>query len=170
MSRLLNDLQTLSTAEAGVLVLHREPVSPRALMDAAVQSFAAQAEDAGVMLEVRGEGEFQTIDVDPLRIGEVLGNLVANALRHTPAGGVVFLAAYQGDDGVEFQVKDTGSGIDPERLPHVFDRFSKTPDSSGAGLGLAIAKSLVEAHGGSIRADSGSAGTEIWFTLPTSDR
>ena len=87
MSRLLNDLQTLSTAEAGALVLHREPVSPRALMDAAVQSFAAQAEDAGVKLEVRGESEFRTIDVDPLRIGEVLGNLVANALRHTPAGG-----------------------------------------------------------------------------------
>jgi signal transduction histidine kinase len=170
MSRLLNDLQTLSTAEAGALVLHREPVSPRALMDAVVQSFAAQAEDAGVELEVRRESEFQTIDVDPLRIGEVLGNLVANALRHTPAGGVVFLAAYQGDDGVEFQVKDTGSGIDPERLPHVFDRFSKTPDSSGAGLGLAIAKSLVEAHGGTIRADSDPSGTAISFVLPAGAR
>ena len=166
MSRLLNDLQTLSTAEAGALVLHREPVAPRALLDAAAQSFAAQAEDGGVRLRVEADEELPNLDGDALRIGEVLGNLVANALRHTPAGGEVALAARRGDDGVVFRVRDTGSGIDPERLPHVFDRFSKTPDSKGAGLGLAIAKSLVEAHGGTIRADSGASGTTIAFTLP----
>jgi len=170
MSRLLNDLQTLSTAEAGALVLHREPVAPRALLDAAAQSFAAQAEDAGVRLVIRAEDGFRTIDVDPLRIGEVLGNLVANALRHTPSGGEVILAASQRDDGVEFEVRDTGSGIDPERLPHVFDRFTKTPESSGAGLGLAIARSLVEAHGGTIRADSDPSGTAISFVLPADGR
>ena len=170
MSRLLNDLQTLSTAEAGALVLHREPVPPRALLDAAAQSFAAQAEDAGVRLVIRAEDEVRTIDVDPLRVGEVLGNLVANALRHTPPGGEVILAASQRDDGVEFEVRDTGSGIDPERLPHVFDRFTKTPESSGAGLGLAIARSLVEAHGGTIRAESDPSGTAISFVLPADGR
>jgi signal transduction histidine kinase len=170
MSRLLNDLQTLSTAEAGALVLHREPIAPRALLDAAALSFAAQAKDADVRLEARAADDLPTIEVDPLRIGEVLGNLVANALRHTPPGGEVTLAAERGDDGVVVRVRDTGSGIDPDRLPHVFDRFSKTPDSSGAGLGLAIAKTLVEAHGGAIRAASDASGTTIAFTLPVAGR
>ena len=170
MSRLLNDLQTLSTAEAGALVLHREPVAPRALLDGAAQSFSAQAEEATVRLEVRVPNDLATIEVDPLRIGEVLGNLVANALRHTPSDGEVTLVASRAEDGVVFEVRDTGSGIDAERLPHVFDRFSKTPDSSGAGLGLAIAKSLVEAHGGTIRAASGPSGTAISFVLPAGGR
>jgi two-component system, OmpR family, sensor histidine kinase BaeS len=170
MSRLLIDLQTLSTAEAGALVLHRESVDPRDLLETAAQSFTAQAEEAGVRLEVRADTALPTIDVDPLRIGEVLGNLVANALRHTPGGGEVILATRRADDGVAFQVADSGSGIDPGRLPHVFDRFSKTPDSEGAGLGLAIAKSLVEAHDGTIQAESGPAGTTISFTLPVGER
>ena len=170
MSRLLNDLQTLSTAEAGALVLHREPVAPRALLEATAQSFAAQADDRRVQLRIEVDEELPSLDVDALRIGEVLGNLVANALRHTPAEGEVTLAVEPGDDVVVFQVRDTGSGIDAERLPHVFDRFSKAPDSSGAGLGLAIAKTLVEAHGGTIRAESGSEGTTISFTLPVHRR
>jgi signal transduction histidine kinase len=166
MSSLLNDLQTLSTAEAGALVLHRELMDPRALLETAAESFAAQAEDVRVRLRIRADEELPALEVDPLRIGEVLGNLVANALRHMPAGGEVTLSARRAEGGVGFEVADSGSGIDPERLPHVFDRFSKTPDSSGAGLGLAIAKSLVEAHGGTIRAESGPSGTTISFTLP----
>jgi len=166
MSRLLNDLQTLSTAEAGALVLHREPTGPHQLIDGAVRSFTAQATDAGVRLETRPTGFLPEIEVDRLRIGEVLGNLLSNALRHTPSGGVVTLGAIAVGDGVELSVTDTGSGIPPERLPHVFDRFSRAPESPGAGLGLAIARSLVEAHGGTIRAASGPGGTTISFTLP----
>jgi two-component system, OmpR family, sensor histidine kinase BaeS len=104
-----------------------------------------------------------------MRIGEVLGNLLSNALRHTPAGGTVTLSANASvaeEGGLELTVSDTGSGIPAERVAHVFDRFSRATDSPGAGLGLAIAKSLVEAHGGRIRAESGTGGTTITFVLP----
>lgn len=168
IARLLDDLQTLSTAEAGVLTLHREPTDPRQLIDSAVQSFTAQAEEAGVRLERRAADTTPDIDVDRLRIGEVLSNLFSNALRHTPAGGAIVLEAHPTDDGVEFSISDTGTGITQEQLPHVFDRFARAPDSPGAGLGLTIAKTLVEAHGGRIRAESGSSGTTFVFTLPAS--
>jgi signal transduction histidine kinase len=166
MSRLLDDLQTLSTAEAGALTLHREPTEPRQLIDAAVQSFTLQASENGVRLGGRTVGTIPAIDVDPFRIAEVLSNLVSNALRHTPTGGDVRVTAVATEQGVEFSVADTGTGISPDRLPHVFDRFSRSADSPGAGLGLAIAKTLVEVHGGRIRAESGPGGTTIVFTLP----
>jgi signal transduction histidine kinase len=169
MSRLLNDLQTLSTAEAGALTLHRELTAPGDLIDAAIRSFAAQANDAGVELVAHVAPDLPAIDADRIRIGEVLGNLLSNALRHTPAGGTVTLSAnatLAEDGGLELTVSDTGSGIPAERVAHVFDRFSRAPDSPGAGLGLAIAKSLVEAHGGRIRAESGESGTTIRFVLP----
>jgi signal transduction histidine kinase len=166
MARLLNDLQTLSTAEAGALTLHREPTVPRDLIESAVRSFAAQAGEAGVRLDTRVTEPLPEIDVDRLRIGEVLGNLLSNALRHTPAGGSVTLEGFAAGEGVGLSVTDTGTGIPQERLPHVFDRFSRAADSPGTGLGLAIAKSLIEAHGGQIRAESTTAGTTISFTLP----
>jgi two-component system sensor histidine kinase BaeS len=168
MARLLDDLQTLSTAEAGVLTLHREPTDPGLLIDAAVHAFTAQAEEVGVRLERRGADTLLELDVDRLRIGEVLSNLLSNALRHTPSGGTVVVQANDTQDGVEFSIADTGSGITPEHIPHVFDRFSRAPDSPGAGLGLTIAKTLVEAHGGAIRAESGPAGTTFVFTIPAS--
>ena len=166
MARLLNDLQTLSTAEAGALTLHLEPTEPRDLIESAVRSFAAQAGDAGVRLDTRVTESLPEIEVDRLRIGEVLGNLMSNALRHTAAGGSVTLEAFAAREGIGLSVTDTGTGIPPERLPHVFDRFSRAADSPGTGLGLAIAKSLIEAHGGEIRAESSAAGTTISFTLP----
>ena len=166
MARLLDDLQTLSTAEAGALTLHREQVEPRQLIDAAVGSFAAQAKDKGVRLEGRAADSLPEIGADRLRIGEVLSNLLANALRHTPSGGEVIVTAVATGDDVEFSIADNGTGIAQEHLPHVFDRFSRSPGSPGAGLGLAIAKSLVEAHGGDISAESGPRGTTIVFTLP----
>jgi two-component system sensor histidine kinase BaeS len=166
MSRLLNDLQTLSTAEAGALTLHREPAEPRDLVETAVRSFATQAAESGVRLQTQVSDQIAELEADRLRIGEVLSNLLSNALRHTPSGGVVTVAAAAVGDGVEFSVVDSGSGIASDRLPHVFDRFSKAPDSPGAGLGLAIARSLVEAHGGRIRAQSDSTGTTISFVLP----
>jgi signal transduction histidine kinase len=167
MSRLLDDLQILSTAEAGVLRLHRERVDPGELLQDAVAAFRARADAAGVTLECRAAGGVPELDVDPVRIGEVLANLLSNAVRHTPRGGTVAAAVEPSAAGVAFTVADTGSGIDPADLPHVFDRFVKSSGSGGAGLGLAIARSLVQAHGGSIGADSQPGrGTTMRFVLP----
>jgi signal transduction histidine kinase len=166
MSRLLDDLQTLSTAEAGALKLHRERVTPRRLLNAAAGAHAPRAAEAGVRLTTDVPTDLPELEVDPVRIGEVLSNLLSNALRHTPGGGEIHLSAARVSTGIELAVRDTGPGIPVEQLPHVFDRFSKSPDSPGAGLGLAIARSLVEAHGGRIRAASGPDGTAISFVLP----
>jgi len=166
MTRLLNDLQTLSTAEAGALTLHREPTDAADLLRAAARSFEAQASERGVRLTTSADDTLPPFDVDPLRIGEVLANLLSNAIRHTPAGGGVTLTARLVDGAVELDVTDTGPGIEEERLATIFDRFSRAPDSPGAGLGLAIAKSLVEAHGGTIRVESGPGGTTVAFRLP----
>jgi two-component system OmpR family sensor kinase/two-component system sensor histidine kinase BaeS len=169
MARLLDDLQTLSTAEAGVLRLHREPVEPAALVEDAIAAFRPQAAEAGVSLEPRVADGLPTLEVDPVRIGEVLANLVSNSLRATPTGGAVLVSAESEDDGrhVAFAVTDTGPGIPPDTLPHVFDRFVKSPGSRGAGLGLAIARSLVEAHDGQIVATSREGqGTTMRFTVP----
>lgn len=167
MSRLLNDLLTLSTAEAGALRLHREPVAPQTLVHEAVEAFEGPAAVAGVTLESHVAPDLPALDVDAVRIGEVLANVLSNALRHTPSGGRISVSAQPSDGAVAFTVTDTGSGIPADALPHVFDRFAKGPDSGGAGLGLAIAKSLVQAHGGTITAESRpGAGTTMRFVLP----
>jgi signal transduction histidine kinase len=170
MSRLLDDLHTLSTAEAGALRLHTEPVEPGTLVEDAADAFRAAAQSVGVSLESRVAQSLLPLEVDPTRIGQVLANLLSNALRHTPSGGSVLISAEPepGGDGIAFAVTDAGSGIPADLLPHVFDRFVKASGSGGAGLGLAIAKSLVEAHGGTITAQSSPGeGTTIRFTIPT---
>jgi signal transduction histidine kinase len=167
MSRLLDDLQTLSTAEAGVLRLHRERVEPASLVQEAVAAFRPRADAAGVTLDWRAAPGVPELDVDPVRIAQVLANLLSNAVRHTPRGGSVVVAVEPSAAGAAFAVSDTGPGIDARDLPHVFDRFVKSLDSGGAGLGLAIAKSLVETHGGEITADSEPGqGTTMRFVLP----
>ncbi len=171
MARLLDDLQILSTAEAGALRLHRERAEPAQLVENAVAALGPRAQVAGVRLSARVEAGLPEVDVDPVRIGEVFANLLHNAVRHTPAGGsvVVSAEAATAEDGgaVAFAVADSGPGIAPEVLLHVFDRFVKSADSGGAGLGLAIAKSLVEAHGGAITARSEPGkGTTMRFVLP----
>jgi signal transduction histidine kinase len=172
MARLLDDLRTLSTAEAGALVLHREPVAPQRLVDEAVEAFASRAADKDVALSADVAPGLPGLQADPFRIGEVLSNLLSNAIRHTPSGGTVTVGARRdGDQGIAFRVADTGAGIAPEHLPHVFDRYVKAADTGGSGLGLAIARTLVEAHGGEIAADSEPGhGTTIRFTLPRSAR
>jgi two-component system, OmpR family, sensor histidine kinase BaeS len=167
-TRLLNDLQMLSKAEAGVLQLHRERVEPQRLVDETIESFKLQAAASGVSLRPETASGLPSLDVDRMRIGEVLSNLVMNALRYTPSGGTVTIGARPDDVGVAFWVADTGPGIPEAQLPYIFDRFAKSKDSAGTGLGLAIAKGMVEAHGGTISVQSRQgAGTRIRFVLPT---
>jgi signal transduction histidine kinase len=169
MARLLEDLQTLSTAEAGALQLHLEPVDPAQLVEEAVTAWRSGAETAGVTLEQRVAPGLPALEVDGVRIGQVLTNLLSNAVRHTPRGGSVVVSAELVRDGkaVAFAVTDNGAGIAPEVLGHVFDRFVRGTESRGAGLGLAIAKSLVQAHGGEISAESQpGGGTTMRFRLP----
>jgi signal transduction histidine kinase len=169
MSRLLEDLQTLSTAEAGALPLHRQLVEPDELVADAAAAFGARAEASNLTLSTRVAPALPRVDVDPVRIGEVFANLLLNAIRHAPPGGSVEVAAEEADDGqVAFVVRDTGPGIDPRVLPRVFDRFVTAGGSGGAGLGLAIARTLVQAHGGRITADSSEEGTTMRFVLPAS--
>jgi signal transduction histidine kinase len=171
LSRLLDDLQTLSTAEAGVLKLHPETLSAAEIVADAVAAFRAAADDDGVSLAGRTAEVLPGLSVDRVRIAEVFANLLSNALRHTPRGGSIMVDARGAEaGGVVFAVTDTGAGISPDELPHVFERFAKSRDSKGLGLGLAIAKGLVEAHNGTITAESlPSRGTTIRVILPASD-
>jgi two-component system, OmpR family, sensor histidine kinase BaeS len=176
LGRLVDDLRTLALSEAGSLSLHREPTDLDVLSADVATSFAASAEIAGVAIDATVADDVPLLDVDPVRLREVLANLVGNALRHTPAGGRITIAGRRATPGdvaaatppaVEIVVRDTGPGIDPDLLPHVFDRFARGPDSPGTGLGLSIARGLVELHGGTIVAASPpGGGTEIRITLP----
>ncbi len=172
LSRLIDDLRTIALSEAGTLTLHPEPTDPDVLIGEVVGSFQPVAAAAGVTIATDVEGDLPIIEIDPVRIREVLSNLVANALRHTPAGGTITLGGWasDGDEGagpgggsVTLSVSDTGPGIDPELLPHVFDRFVKGETSRGSGLGLAIARGLVEAHGGWIVVHSPAGGGAMFL-------
>jgi signal transduction histidine kinase len=166
MARLLDDLRTLSMAEEGVLPLHREPADMRILAEDAIRSLEQTANDKTVTLTLEASDP-APLDADPVRLAEVLQNLLSNAIRHTPPGGRVLVRVSATKAGVRTQVRDTGPGIDAELLPHVFDRFVRSADTGGTGLGLAIAKRLVEAHGGTIEATQpAGGGTSIGFTIP----
>jgi two-component system sensor histidine kinase BaeS len=157
-------------SEAETLSLHREPVDPDVLVDEVVRSFAGAATTAEVTVRAEVPDDLPILDVDPVRLREVLTNLVANAIRHTPAGGSVTVSAAVADPWLELRVVDTGPGIDPTVLPHVFERFVKAAGSGGSGLGLAIARSLTEAHGGTLEVEaSGSGGTTFRARLPLAD-
>jgi two-component system, OmpR family, sensor histidine kinase BaeS len=169
LSRLIDDLSTLSLAESGALDLHREATDLAILAGEVAAAFRSQASGAGVTLRSDVSAELPLAEVDPLRIREVLVNLTANALRHTPAGGSVRITGGLEPSGksVVLSVVDNGEGIPMEELPHVFDRFYKSDDSTGSGLGLSIARNLVAAHGGEIHAESTPGeGTTVRFTLP----
>ena len=175
LTRLVDDLRTLSLAESGQLALIRESVDVAELLADVQTSFSGQTEAAGVDLrvEVGGDHESMTIDADVARLGQILGNLVANALRHTPTGGVITLEAERLDGGVRIIVSDTGEGIPAEDLPAVFDRFWRGDRSrshasgAGSGLGLAIVRQLVHAHGGRIDVESEvGKGTSFTMELP----
>lgn len=171
LARLIDDLRTLSLAESGALQLHCEPTDFNVLASETVASFRTQAEAASVELSVTIAEEVPLLEIDPVRIREVLVNLIANALHYTPTGGRVQVTGQlnPGDRGIMVSVSDTGMGISPDALPHIFDRFYKAGNSRGTGLGLAIAKNLIIAHGGEISAQSDGVpghGTTIRFILP----
>jgi signal transduction histidine kinase len=167
LSRLIDDLRTLSLAESGALQLHREPTDLGVLAGEAVAAFRAQAEAAGVELKVEVADSAPLVEVDPLRLREVLSNLISNALRYTPRGGSIRVTGEADARRATLTVRDTGAGIPPESLPHIFDRFYKSDESRGMGLGLAIARNLVMAHGGEIVAESAPGrGTLMRLTLP----
>jgi two-component system sensor histidine kinase BaeS len=167
LERLIEDLRTLSLSESGALRLHREPTDLAALLGETVAGFRAKADAASVSLQLSSAAGLPGVDLDQARMHQVIGNLLANAVHFTPAGGVVEVDAVTAGDGVEISIRDTGSGIAPDILPRVFDRFFRSGDSGGSGLGLPIARSLVEAHGGSISAESPpGGGTTVRIQLP----
>jgi signal transduction histidine kinase len=167
MSRLIDDLRTLALAESGNLKLEREPTDIGVLIRDVLASYQSKADAAQVQLSAAVPENMTQLEIDPVRVRGVLSNLVGNALRYTPAGGAVEVVAEAVASHIKTTVRDTGKGIAPEALPHIFDRFYKGRDSAGSGLGLAIAKQLVAAHGGEMHAQSVlGAGTVISFTLP----
>ncbi|WP_344267034.1 sensor histidine kinase, partial [Actinomadura napierensis] len=158
LQHVVDDLQQLALADAGRLRLRPEPVDVADLVEQLAAVHRAAAEAAGLVLTVEATGRLY-LDADPVRLRQAVGNLLANAVRYTPAGGRVSLRAYADGDDLLIEVADTGPGIAPEHLPYVFDRFwraekSRSRQTGGSGLGLAIVRQLAEAHGGSATARS----------------
>ncbi|MBP6440421.1 MAG: HAMP domain-containing protein [Caldilineaceae bacterium] len=160
LNRLVDDLRTLANAEAGQLTLEKTPVDLTEICRRQVSALQLRAAEHDINLTVAVSGNDDTwVEGDSQRLNQVLLNLLDNALRHTPAGGVVTVAVHTVDDAATVTVADNGPGIPPADLPHVFDRFyrgdrSRNRATGGTGLGLAIARQLVEAHGGRIWVDS----------------
>jgi two-component system sensor histidine kinase BaeS len=168
LQHIVNDLQDLAAADAGTLRLHREPVHASDVVDQVAAAHQAGAETAGVRLSATTLGD-PCFTADPLRLRQAIGNLVSNAIRHTPEGGSVTIGCRATFDAVVVEVADTGTGIAPDDLPHVFDRFwradkSRTRATGGSGLGLAIVRQLVEGHGGTVTARS-TPGEGAVFTV-----
>jgi signal transduction histidine kinase len=177
LQQLVTDLRTLSLADTGKLALHKEPTSIADLLTQVHNTFAHQAAQQEISLIVEAEADLPDISLDVARMRQILGNLVSNALRYTPIGGTITLAANMTDDVEHITITDTGPGIPAADLPHIFNRFyrgdkARSDNSSGSGLGLAIAQSLIIAHNGTITADSPIAdgqGTRFTIILPQAE-
>ncbi|HET9684344.1 MAG TPA: PAS domain-containing sensor histidine kinase [Gemmatimonadaceae bacterium] len=173
MDTLIQDLLDVTRIEAGRLRVSLRQVDPRLLVVGALEAMRPLAELAGVTLREHYDPDLPEVDADPERITQVLSNVVGNALKFTPDGGRVTIRVQRGGRGVIISVADTGEGIPPEQLPRIFDRFfqvaSEGPNGPrhGAGLGLPIARGIVEAHGGSIRVESEpGSGSLVTIELP----
>ncbi len=173
LSRLVNELQELSLAEAGKLKLNRGPQDIITVINKVTDAVRAKAEAKGVSLSLNLPSNLPQVDIDPHRIGQVLRNIVENAVIHTTQGDSITISAISQEPWVEIAVADSGAGIPTKDLPNIFQRFYRTDKSrsratGGSGLGLTIAKRLVEAHGGTIKAQSKPGrGSTFTFTIPT---
>ena len=169
LSRLVDDLEVVSRAQERQLLLNPEPVAIAGLVDAAMSAHRESFRAAGVELSSSVARGIPAVTVDPDRIEEVLGNLLDNALRHTPSGGTVAMAARPGHDKKRseavIEVKDSGCGFPEGDAERIFDRFEKAPNSPGSGLGLTIARAIVEAHHGTLTAQSAGPGRGASFTI-----
>jgi len=172
LSHLVQDLGQLAEFDAGQLHLDLRPIDVHPLLQRTVSLFGPAAEAQGVTLDAVCPPDLPFVLADATRAGQVLDNLVSNALRHTPAGGKIEIGARPREQAVEISVTDTGEGIPAPELPRVFERFwradrSRSRSHGGSGLGLAIAKQLVEAMNGTIGVESeNQQGSHFWFTLP----
>jgi PAS domain S-box-containing protein len=172
-NRLIQDLLDVTRIEAGRLPVEPIPISSRELVMSAADAYAPVAAESSLGLETEIEGRLPEVLADGPRVFQVFSNLVSNAIKFTPAGGLVRLGARPDDGAVRFWVSDNGPGIPAEQMPHLFQRFwqGRPGDRRGAGLGLAIAKGIVEALGGCIWVDANpGAGVTFTFTLPTARR
>ena len=173
LEHLVNDLRILSLADAGELTISPQTIEPQRLVQEVASLYQYQTQRKNVTLDLAITSPLPTIEVDPGRMTQVLTNILDNALRHTPEGGRIILAARQIKNQVEISIQDSGPGITAEDVNQIFDRFYRTDPSrqredGGSGLGLAIAKSIVQAHGGQIRAESEPGkGLKIVIDLPT---
>ena len=167
LERLIDDLRTLSLADSGALPLHREPTNPAVLLEDVAAAHRATAKAIGIDLRVDAAADLPTVELDPMRMRQVISNLVENAIRAMPKGGSITLASRAEPSGLVIDVADDGPGIPPELRSSLFDRFTKSTDSRGSGLGLAIARAIVFAHGGTIEASPGpdGRGTTMRITL-----
>jgi histidine kinase len=173
LNRLVDDLQELSRVEAGAYELDLRPTQITPLVETLAKRFRQQFENKRVRLDLNLPADLPPVLADEHRILQVLTNLTGNALQYTPEGGMVTISAARTNGNVRISVRDTGAGIAPEHLSHLFDRFyrvdkSRSRAAGGSGIGLTIAKYLVEAHGGEIRVESGGMGkgSTFSFTLP----
>jgi len=170
LQRLIQDLQDLSRIEGGAIEMHPQPISVAQLINTAVARLSHQFEEKGVQLATKLPERLPAVQADEARIGQVLLNLLGNALQYTPPGGRVLVSAHQRGAEVHITVADTGIGISAEHLPLIFTRFyrvdrSRSRASGGSGIGLTIARHLVEAHGGRIWAESAGPGKGSTFTF-----
>jgi signal transduction histidine kinase len=168
---MINNLLDLARLEQGLSVLHTRTERPLDLLQSAADSFRPRAADRGVDLVIQDCPHLESVAVDVEQFQHALQNLLDNALAHTPQGGRITLAAEPAHDKVTFSVADTGSGIPPEHLAHVFDKYFRVPGDNvegGSGLGLAIVREIVTAHGGNIACES-RPGEETVFriSMPT---
>ena len=171
LSRLIEDLRTLALSDAGALPLQKEATDLADLVRDVVHSMTPEADRKSVSLSPSPSDETAVADVDPVRMREVLTNIVSNALRHSSAGSSVIVSVSQTTEDITIGVRDAGEGMAPEEVARIFDRFYKGAASRGSGLGLAIAKSIVTAHDGEIHASSElGKGTTVELTVPKSQR
>ncbi|HEX8336195.1 MAG TPA: hybrid sensor histidine kinase/response regulator, partial [Pyrinomonadaceae bacterium] len=169
-AQLIDDLLDVSRIVTGKLRIDVRPVDPNSFIEAAVEAVRPAAEAKGVRLQKVLDTGDVTVSGDPVRLQQVVWNLLSNAIKFTPRGGRVQVRLERVNSHVEVAVSDTGGGIPPEFLPHVFDRFRQadqktTRQHGGMGLGLAIVRHLVELHGGTVKAESGGEGHGATFTV-----